>query len=271
MSKSVADVLAESLDAIERGEMTPAECLARFPEHRAELEASLRTIQLLRGAPIPAPSPEFRQGAQARLLNQLPPRRPRRLALPFLEGWGWRPAAVRVPVTLALVVALLALGGGAAAYAWHHALPGDQLYTLKIAVEDARLAAGDDEEQVRIHLRSVESRVREIEALAERERYEDVPIAADYLEDEVAELTRSLSAIATERAVRSDDLTAADRLLSRAGRELTYLLPTLFGESHFRVASAIDSTEEYRAMLATAFPTYVKASFAPLPALPPTP
>jgi hypothetical protein len=271
MSKSVADILAESLDAIERGEMTPAECLARYPQHRAELEASLRTVQLLRGAPLPAPSPEFRQGARARLLNRLPPRRPRRLVLPFLEGWGWRPAAVRVPVTLALVVALLVLGGGGVAYAWHHALPGDHLYTLKIAVEDARLAAADDEDQVKIRLRSVESRVREIEALADQERYEDVPIAVNQLEGRVAELTRFLSTMGTEHAVRIGDLTAADRLLSETGRTLADLLPGLASESRFWVESAVEVTEDYRAMLATAFPTYVKASFAPLPELSPTP
>jgi hypothetical protein len=270
MSKSVADLLADCLDAIERGELTPAECLARYPEHRAELEAFLATAELLRGAPLPAPRSEFRQRARTRLLNRLPLRRPRPLRLPVPGGWAWRPAAVRVPVALALVVALLVLGGGVA-LAWQHSLPGDQLYLLKIAVEDARLAAAGDEDQVEIRLRSVESRVREIEALTEQKRYEDVPVAVDQLEGRMADLTRSLSILATERAVRYDDLREADRLLSRAGRELTYLLPTLFGESHFRVASAIDRTEDYRAMLATAFPTYVKASRAPLPESPPTP
>ncbi len=271
MGRSVAHILAECLDAIERGELTPAECLARHSQHRVELEAILATAQLLRDAPLPAPRLEFRQGARTRLLNRLPQRRPGRLRLPALADWALRPAAVRVPATLALVVALLVLGGSGVAYAWHHSLPGDQLYTLKLAVEDARLAAAEDEEQVKIHLRGVQSRVREIEALAERKRYEDVPIAVDQLEGRVAELTHSLNTLATERAVRSDDLMAADRLFSRAGRELTYLLPSLFGESHCRVASAIDSTEDYRSMLAAAFPTYVQASRAPLPESPPTP
>jgi hypothetical protein len=265
MSKPVADILADSLDAIERGEITPAECLARYPEHRAELEASLTTVDLLRGASVPAPRPEFRRGARARLLNRLPPQRPRRLSLPTLGPWVWRPAAVRVPVTLALVVALLVLGGVGVAYAWHNALPGDQLYTLKIAVEDARLAAADDEDQVKIRLRSVESRAREIEMLAERDRYGDVAIAVDHYEGRVAELTRSLSTMGAERAVRAQDLTAADRLLSETGRTLIDLLPAFAGESRSWLESAVNVTEDYRAMLATAFPTYVKTSRASLP------
>ncbi len=71
MSRRQANIFAECLEAIDRGEMTPAECLARHPElgdELAELFAGMEAIQSV----TVEPRPEFRRNARERLLARLP-------------------------------------------------------------------------------------------------------------------------------------------------------------------------------------------------------
>lgn len=67
-------VLSECLDAIERGELTLEGCLARYPEHRTDLDSLLRTASRLRAAPPLAPSKFFQRSARVRLGRRLSPR-----------------------------------------------------------------------------------------------------------------------------------------------------------------------------------------------------
>jgi hypothetical protein len=175
--------LAQCLQTIEEGEGTPAECLARYPKHRDELESLLETVTLLRAAPEISPRPTFRRVACRRLLSQLVERRPAtfwdRLAARWEHG---RQAlyARRLATVLTVVLALgaLLLGGGRAVSASGKALPGDTLYPVKAAVEDVRLALAGDESAFRLYLEFAEARIDEMERLSAEARFEDVPVAA---------------------------------------------------------------------------------------------
>ena len=71
MKDPLPDIVAQSLDAIERGEMTIEECLAPYPQHRQELGAYLSLASQIRAAPTP-PAPRFlRNAARASLMAQV--------------------------------------------------------------------------------------------------------------------------------------------------------------------------------------------------------
>jgi hypothetical protein len=84
---------------------------------------------------------------------------------------------VKLASTLLMVVLVAVLAGTATVWAARDSLPGEALYPVKLAVEDARLAlASSQESRVDLALRFVEERAGEIRALAAAGR--DVPAEA---------------------------------------------------------------------------------------------
>ncbi len=81
-------------------------------------------------------------------------------------------------IILVIVLALSAAGGGTA-YAAQGALPGDTLYSVKLATEEVRmLLPGSDSARTERALTFAERRIKEMETLAERERWDDTELAS---------------------------------------------------------------------------------------------
>jgi Bacterial Ig domain len=72
MTDDLATLLAECLTDIEQGDLTLEQCLARYPQQRAELEPLLRAALQLSQAHTLEPSRAFQAQARARLLARLP-------------------------------------------------------------------------------------------------------------------------------------------------------------------------------------------------------
>lgn len=68
MRSDLPTILAQALEAIERGELTPADCLELFAGQRDELAGLLAAIAEVQRAPAPEPDPAFRAAARERLL-----------------------------------------------------------------------------------------------------------------------------------------------------------------------------------------------------------
>ena len=102
MSRSAQNLeaaLAACLDDLQAG-MTPAQCLARYPEYADQLEPLLLTAERLQGQPWPTLSTGGRVRGRERMHAALASRRP--------AGFAWW--SVLRPVLVAVV--LLALAGG---------------------------------------------------------------------------------------------------------------------------------------------------------------
>jgi hypothetical protein len=158
-SMRIENILDECVTAIhERGE-TMADCLARYPAYREELESLLRLAVRLQAAQTLQASPEFRHLSTIRVGNLVAARqRQRPVTAPSLldrvwRGWqavlgaSGRLAGVTA-VSVALVVSLLV--GGGVVYAAADDLPGDALYPVKRAVERAQLALSPDDAGLRL-------------------------------------------------------------------------------------------------------------------------
>ncbi|MSQ26762.1 MAG: hypothetical protein EXR51_01315 [Dehalococcoidia bacterium] len=190
------DVLARALDELDQG-LSLGEVLERHPGDRQELGGLLRVEQQLQALPRDISLPLT---AKARLRAQIlvDGRHPAAAPAPyyFSEWWnrlsdevkgflgvGRWGAALSRPVAAALSV-LLGLGvlGGGTVSAAMEAVPGDNLYQVKTAVEQTRLAlAANPQEKAETHLWIASSRFHELSKLAEHGELELIKqVASDY-------------------------------------------------------------------------------------------
>jgi len=84
----------------------------------------------------------------------------------------------KVVVILAIILTLSALGG--TAYAAQDSLPGDALYSVKLGAEGVTMMlGGDDVARAERALNFANKRIREMLALTEQERPEDLGLAVE--------------------------------------------------------------------------------------------
>jgi hypothetical protein len=180
------DILAECIDDIRAGKASVEDCLNRYPSTREQLEPLLRIALEIRELPDVKPSPSFKMKVRVRLMDEIHGRQAE-------TRWPWRryhsqmkPVAYikrfgisMAGVILAIVLAVLGLGAGTA-YASQASLPGDTLYPIKLATEQAgMMLMGDDVARAERALSLANKRVREMEALAEKGRPQDLDLAAE--------------------------------------------------------------------------------------------
>ncbi len=184
--KKFEDILAECIDDIRAGKASVEDCLNRYPSTREQLEPLLRIALEIREPPNVKPSPSFKMKARVRLMDQTRGRQP-------ATRWPWfpydgqaKPVAYMkrfstsvAGVILAIVLAVFGLGAGTA-YASQASLPGDTLYPIKLATEQAgMMLMGDDVARAERALSFANKRVREMEALAEKGRPQDLDLAVE--------------------------------------------------------------------------------------------
>jgi hypothetical protein len=184
--KKFEDILAECIDDMKAGKASVEDCLNRYPSVRDQLEPLLRVALEIREPPDVKPSPGFKVRARHRLMEQMHGRQ-------VATRWPWSHYNSQVkPITyirrfstsmagviLVVVLAISALGVGTA-YASQASLPGDTLYPIKLATEEAgMMLVGDDVARAERALSFANKRVREMEALAEKGRPQDLDLAVE--------------------------------------------------------------------------------------------
>ncbi len=144
MKEGLQEALAWSLDELERGRVSVDDCLARYPEHRQELQKLLLTAQNLQQAPSVNPSLDFKLHARKRLVKRLG--EDANQSVTFGERFRrtvrgrQRPTSVqRRPAMSWLLISAIVLsiftgGGVGVAFAADGAAPGDALYGIDLGV-----------------------------------------------------------------------------------------------------------------------------------------
>jgi hypothetical protein len=133
------DVLERCLKAIENGQVTIEQCIARFPQY-AELGELLSLAVATRELPRPMMSAAFTTKTQQRLQAQLRRRvqavqRATRTARP---GGFWLP--VRRALTIVFILLIVVIGSGfGLVRASANTAPGDGLYGIKRLAEQGQL------------------------------------------------------------------------------------------------------------------------------------
>jgi hypothetical protein len=155
--------------------------LRRYPQHADRLRPLLEMAQATRRYYEAVPeAPGGLVGSRERLLAVAAQRRARGVSATSAIGTIITQTGSRktklvfamkfIGVLLAAVVGLTALGGGVV-WTASDSLPGDLLYPIKLAAEDARLAlASASGDQVNLALQFAEERAEEMQALVEAGR-----------------------------------------------------------------------------------------------------
>jgi hypothetical protein len=207
MDRQFDDIVDTCVDRILKGD-TIEGCLERYPEHASELEPVLRAAVSVAGVRSIRPREEFHKTARARLLSSVEGSLTGRRGL---AGLGMRRGWV---VAVAVILALLLVGGGTVTAASVNSLPGDLLYPVKTAGERVEsFFTFGRENKASFHVRIAERRLREIEALAERHRL----IPASVMEAMNSETDRAIDILRQNQVTRREvvvklvDLTAEQK------------------------------------------------------------
>jgi hypothetical protein len=175
----IEEALHASLEQLATG-VSIEECLRAYPQHAHELRSALAITQAIRsetGGPVP-PQPAG-AAAAARRAFVAASGAARRTVRSQQGGPGWLhslPALFRQPawarVAVMLLVILFAVGfGRVAVTAASNALPGDTLYPVKLATEQARLlVAADESQRAALRQQFEQSRRDEASTVAEQGR-----------------------------------------------------------------------------------------------------
>lgn len=205
MINSFEDTLAECLDALQRGQATVAELLARYPEYQEELQPLLLTFDRINRTPQVAPRVEFSITAKQKLLSQLKPRipvQPRqpsfRAGLASLRNSLWVSALVAV-----LLVCLVGVGTASASY---QAIPGDALYPVKLNIETFQMSLTSGSQAVNLELNFSARRLQEVNALVARGRYDQLPAALTALNISLSDAVARYDALPDASNTHPDQL-----------------------------------------------------------------
>lgn len=184
--KKFEDILVQCIEDIKAGRSSIEDCLDRYPSMREQLEPLLKIALGIREPPDVKPSPAFKVKARVWLMDQIHGGQ-------AVTKWPWsrydsqvkpipyirRFSMSMTSVVIAIVLALSALGAGTA-YASQSSLPGDTLYPLKLATEQAgMMLVRDDVARAERALSFADKRVREMVALAKNGRPQDLGLAVE--------------------------------------------------------------------------------------------
>ncbi|HEX2980813.1 MAG TPA: DUF5667 domain-containing protein [Anaerolineaceae bacterium] len=186
MEDRTAQLLADCIDELEKGQLTLDQILDRYPEHRAEFETLLGLAAAFKQAPEVKPSLRYRLEGRRSLTNslsehnateRLPGFLARIMKLNEAKTYRFSPVFARAAVVVAILIFTSVISVNAA---WH-AMPGSNLYPVKIGLETLQLSLASDEKDLDLQMQFAEDRNDDILQLQQAGRYDDIQIAqADF-------------------------------------------------------------------------------------------
>jgi len=191
VEKKRLELLDECLSQIQAGKVSVSDCLKAYPEHQDFLKPHLMIAFQMRDllAP-PHPSEGYIEQSKIRLLNRIRAQQPKHTR-PKTEkarrrSWVMRPAFA----TIALAIAFIGIVSGVGvASASASALPGDALYSVKLGIEETRLAFSlDPASDAELLIQFASTRLEEVSALSETSRDDDVELALLGYEETISKL-----------------------------------------------------------------------------------
>jgi len=193
MKQKTEDIFNECLERLLEGESIE-DCLKAYPEQSPELEPLLKTSSVLiqKSAAIQA-TPEFKARVHSRLQEILCANREKAEKKARILIW---PRKWAVAMTSVLVIVLVGIGTITASA---NALPGESLYPVKLAAEQARVTlAFSDTGKAKLHIQFAERRADEMVEMAHQGKSDKIPM----LTEQVAKHLNKVCVIETTEKIR---------------------------------------------------------------------
>jgi hypothetical protein len=154
--------------------------------------------------------------------------------------------AFTILASLAAALVFLFGGAGMTAYAAQSALPGDRLYSVKIAVEEAQVSLSrDTASDAQLYLEFAERRLDEMAELIAAGRLEGLGVAADRFQHDLQQSISGLRTLAAGDPAQGAALVSASAdTLMRYGQILTSLLETAPQPAQLALKQAIQASQD---------------------------
>jgi hypothetical protein len=196
-----ASTLADCLESIDRGELTPQECLQKYPKISEELAKLLELAFLLKNTSVQLPDEHFERDARARILSTSFEQNPTGLInwlKRSLAGVAIMLSPRPVLKSSLLAILLVVLLGSGVVFASAQAMPGDFLYPVKIFLEDARLTFTSDEKDTNLQINLANERIKEIDRMVQEEEYDSI---SDVIDRYVIHMDHAVESISSQTPV----------------------------------------------------------------------
>ena len=235
-SMGLETMLDQCLEAMAIQGQSVEACAARYPADRERLIPLLAVAQRLGEARSIGPSAAFRQQAATRLRARLTAR-PAMTQAKARPAPRWRLAPALA--ALAIVIGLAATTTGTI-YAAGNSLPGETLYPVELAVEQARLSVTPPGKALGLKLEFADKRLREAEKLADKGDDTHIPIALDHYD----QLANEMASMADASAPGEDiALQALNAKLADHQARLEALLARLPEAARPGISRAIEASK----------------------------
>lgn len=197
MNKEFDEALQICLDLIRGGRETIDSVVALYPEFADELRGQLEIATWLTSAGSALdPRPGFISASRSRLVSRI--QQESRTPVPVPLSWSQQlrqffSAPKLAPVGFVLVLMLGLFVSGTVVSASRKAIPGDDLYRVKLTLEQIALATSlDEKSDAELQIQMVENRLTEVQALIVEKRYEEV---AETIEESTDQISKTLEII----------------------------------------------------------------------------
>ncbi len=213
MNKEFNEALQSCLDLIRGGRESIDSVVARYPEFADELRAQLEIATWLysTGAALD-PRPGFVSASRQRLVSRIQLENRPIAETPLT--WGERlqqflSVQKVAPVAFVFVLMLALFVSGTVVSASQKSLPGDDLYSIKLTLEQIALATSlDEKNDAELQIQFVENRLIEVQALIVEERYEEVAETIQEYEEQVSKTLETIKIVSDQNRFLAYDLAA---------------------------------------------------------------
>lgn len=199
MNKEFDEALQYCLDLIRGGRETIDSVVALYPEYADELRSQLEIAAWLTSASSALdPRPGFVSASRRRLVSRI--QQENRVPTPVPLTWGERlqqflSTQKIAPVAFVFILMLALFVSGAVVSASQKALPGDDLYSVKITLEQIALAASIDEKNdAELQIQMVENRFTEMRTLIVTQNFDEVP---ETIQESTKQISKAVESIKT--------------------------------------------------------------------------
>ncbi|MCL4560285.1 MAG: DUF5667 domain-containing protein [Chloroflexi bacterium] len=270
MKQPVDEILQECLTSLEKGDLTPDQCLEKYPDYRDELAILIKLAGDLKALPQDQPRPEFVTSSPARLQQRIDVRRLQAInqkrigIIKMTKGVNIfrRPAFAFIIASL-LFVLLVGVGTVNAASV---ALPGDALYPVKIGLENAQISLAGRDQAIALRIQFANTRAQEINGLIEEQRYSEIPVAAASLENTVQGAVQGLNEIKNNQPAEASTLAEKlDTTLSNNNTALNRVLTKVPEKAKKAIEHAILVSNQEHNRVENAFPPASRPTATPEP------
>lgn len=271
MNKEFDEALQICLDLIRGGRETIESVVALYPEFADELRSQLEVATWLTSASSALdPRPGFVSASRRRLVARI--QQENRSPVPPPLSWSEQirqffSAQRLAPIAFVLVLMLGLFVSGAVVSASQKAIPGDDLYSIKLTLEQIALATSlDDKSDAELQIQMVENRFSELQSLIVEQRYDEV---VESVQESAVQVSKTLEII--QKVSEEDNFLAIDLAMQLDGilKQQTYVLSVLS-----RNAPSNVSPNFYRVWVASELVKKTVSDIAgvvpPAPAPPPT-